>query len=550
MKLPIGMNLSATNYYNPELVFIDVMKSASDWITFDVVNKTGGWSTNKLKLLDLRSDGYPTHLPQSIDSIETGVRFLINNYYKGRYVMTHDGMGNLSIHGVTHYDNPNGDGKILELTGEGGHVWFQIYASHKSDPIRNIRILPENEVYNDSHPFYQPYLDGLKPFHVLRFMGWMNINHSTQEAWEDRIPKDYYSQGTKRGSAIEYAVQLCNEMNVDPWFCVPHRASDNYIRNFAHLVYDTLKPRLKVYLEYSNEVWNWVFQQSLWVLNNAPDSVDYYVSANLKSISPESKHHPEKDAYMMQRTFKLWKEVYERNIYRDVRNAWKLITDFRQMIAAIRYWWAYKRNNDITKDRLITVATGQFAWKDNSRRILEYLFKKDMDGNPTDNPLHATSTGAGCDAFSVSGYFEFTKEDHEDWVVMNPDEVTPEMILDAVKLPYRNIQDNMMYANKFGVDYIVYEGGQHMQPHNQQVWGYNQAVYDSQIHPKMYDSIYLNALHHAMLGCKLFCAFSYVSPRESRWGSWGHLNSLDELKEPERLKETAPKYQAILDINL
>jgi hypothetical protein len=42
-------------------------------------------------------------------------------------------------------------------------------------------------------------------------------------------------------------------------------------------------------------------------------------------------------------------------------------------------------------------------------------------------------------------------------------------------------------------------------------------------------------------------AFSYVGERESRYGSWGHLESYDQLDED--LFQVAPKYQALLDAN-
>src|SRR5262249_33920812 len=43
------------------------------------------------------------------------------------------------------------------------------------------------------------------------------------------------------------------------WFCMPHLADDDYVRHFARLVKERLRPDLKVYVEYSNEVWNWIY---------------------------------------------------------------------------------------------------------------------------------------------------------------------------------------------------------------------------------------------------------------------------------------------------
>ncbi len=72
----------------------------------------------------------------------------------------------------------------------------------------------------------------------------------------------YYTQSADRGIAIEYAIDLANTLKTDAWFCMPHKASDEYIREFAKMVKERLDPSLKSYVEYSNEIWNWSFGQA------------------------------------------------------------------------------------------------------------------------------------------------------------------------------------------------------------------------------------------------------------------------------------------------
>ena len=52
---------------------------------------------------------------------------------------------------------------------------------------------------------------------------------------------------------------------------MPHRATDEYINNFAQYVKDNLDPELKVYVEYSNEVWNNDFAQGWWIENQGKE---------------------------------------------------------------------------------------------------------------------------------------------------------------------------------------------------------------------------------------------------------------------------------------
>jgi len=90
-----------------------------------------------------------------------------------------------------------------------------------------------------------------------------------------------------------------------------------------------------------------------------------------------------------------------------------------------------------------------------------------------------------------------------------------------------------------------------MQPYNQQDWAYNHAVYDAQVHPGMYELYMTNfALHQEpVVDCQLFMAYSYIGPRVTKYGSWGHLENAQQLSSPVTLKVTAPKFKALLDVN-
>src|SRR5262249_1888804 len=63
------------------------------------------------------------------------------------------------------------------------------------------------------------------------------------------------------GVPVEVMVQLANTLGADPWFCLPHRADDDYVRAFATIVRDRLDPGRKAYVEYSNETWNHGYEQ-------------------------------------------------------------------------------------------------------------------------------------------------------------------------------------------------------------------------------------------------------------------------------------------------
>ena len=92
-----------------------------------------------------------------------------------------------------------------------------------------------------------------------------HTNNSTLVNWSDRNPKDFHTQGELIGVSYEWMIDLCNKLKKDIWICVPHSATDDYLIQMAQLFRDNLDPDLTIYLEYSNEVWNWQFQQAHWV---------------------------------------------------------------------------------------------------------------------------------------------------------------------------------------------------------------------------------------------------------------------------------------------
>jgi len=132
----------------------------------------------------------------------------------------------------------------------------------------------EDEYESDMKVFNPVYLERIKPFHTLKFVDPFRINNSRFRTWEDRTPKDYFNQNEGPhdcGLAYEWAIELCNLSKNHLWFNVPHAADNDALRKMAELVYERLDPNLMVYLEYSNETWNWSWQlrdQYEWVRAN------------------------------------------------------------------------------------------------------------------------------------------------------------------------------------------------------------------------------------------------------------------------------------------
>ena len=82
-------------------------------------------------------------------------------------------------------------------------------------------------------------------------------------SWNSRSTPATFHWGGYNGVPYEAQIQLSNELKEDLWINVPHLADDDYVRNLAQLVQQRLTPGLRVWVEYSNEVWNGTFRRLL-----------------------------------------------------------------------------------------------------------------------------------------------------------------------------------------------------------------------------------------------------------------------------------------------
>jgi hypothetical protein len=187
-------------------------------------------------------------------------------------------------------------GKILVDVNPQSNFWresglsaLQILESKQGNHIRNMRLLRPgyNETnYSPDQPFNPTFLAKLKSFSPVRFMGWQVTNglapYLPDRAWENRRPATYWTQSMLDDESVsthnlkdpqpslEYMISLCNILQIEPWFNMPHRYKYGYVRSFARFVKENLDPNLNVWVEYSNEVWNPDYPQNWWTSANMP----------------------------------------------------------------------------------------------------------------------------------------------------------------------------------------------------------------------------------------------------------------------------------------
>lgn len=273
VKSPLGINLSTVSYYSSEQPFLNIFVTNGGWITH---GKKGG-DTGEEQYLQLDAHGYPKtlraslsdpHSPQLFDSVDV----LLDcqgqyGYPGGRYVVLYDGVGKLAYGYDARLVSSSPGRDVIDVAHPSpAGIELEIRATdprHDGSYVRNIRVVRERDegALGAGRLFNPAFLNLVARFRVLRFMDWLRTNGNTLSSWSKRpVPSDY-SWATPAGVPIEVAVELANAVSADAWLNVPIMADDAYIKRMAELVHRRLGPMQKVYLEYSNEVWNSSFPQ-------------------------------------------------------------------------------------------------------------------------------------------------------------------------------------------------------------------------------------------------------------------------------------------------
>ena len=200
-----------------------------------------------------------------------------------------------------------------ELIGSGS---VHIAETSPADPVRNIDC---REKDMDKSLLWSPqYTESLKGFGVIRFLDWSGGNNIEAGKWERFSPVGHQFSGSIEGIRPQDMIALANTMDADPWIPLAYNGDENYHRQYATLVRDTMKPGRRVYVELGNETWNYMFPVTHQVRAEgvaAKLSPDQYQAALFR--------YGQKSAWAM----KIWGEVFAGQMHRlvrvvNVQNGW------------------------------------------------------------------------------------------------------------------------------------------------------------------------------------------------------------------------------------
>ncbi|KIN61598.1 hypothetical protein Z945_2591 [Sulfitobacter noctilucae] len=517
----VAIGLAPVTDWATQMPFVDVMKTAREWIGHKP-GQWGGMSRDELAQGGyLDAQGWPLQMPPELSSIGTLVLTDMPEdavSLKGRYRLSFDGKGVIEVTGRA--ENVRyGRGEVsFDYTPGPGSVDIRIQRINRTDPPHNITVVHGDNLrrFEQGAMFNPDWTARIGQFRALRFMDWMETNGSKLSQWAERPKPDDVSFAP--GVPVEVMIALANELEKDAWFNIPHLADDGFVRAFATAVRDGLDPKLKVYAEFSNEVWNWQFAQARWA-----------------------------EAMGMER----WGE----------KEKWMQFYGMRAAEVA-RIWSEVFAGQ---KERLINVISSQTGWLGLETEVLNAPLAVG-EGMPP--PVTAF------DAYAVTGYFAgvLGLEDRapmvDAWIAEGRDKAIAQARADglegaaleayvaahrfdhATSLAAREVLDGAISGNtadtlsdllgrvwphhakvarEAGLDLIMYEGGTHAVGIGPRV---DNAELTAFLHHFNY-STEMGELYGTLLegwqavGGQLFNAFNDVySP--TKWGSWGALRHLDD----------------------
>ena len=496
LQAAMGTNLAGIADWATQYPFRDFFKNDRKWTPV----RDGVWGDSESADIDVDGDGWVKSFSsrQPFDEVAT----LLPNAPKfDRYVVTYEGEGSLLF--------PNDKVVTDEAASSPGRMVINAPGSDaidlriaKTDPnqsgdyIHNIQVVPEPfATLPETHLFNPDFLDSLKGFEALRFMDWMNTNFSTQGAWGERAKTTDSTFANAEGVPIELMVALANQTGTDPWFSMPHQATDEYVRNFAQYVRDNLDSELKVYVEYSNEIWNEEFEQHNYAQQQGQQM------SGLGDTPPWLAYHAQRSSEIGQ----IWDSEF-----------------------------------GAQQDRSIGVLGSYFADPDISQGAIDFITR---DGQ--------SLSEAGIDRLAVAPYFGGAVGSAANVETLNQWTLEPDGGVDKVfqelneggLLAHTSIggvmhrfeeelKENVALSKEEGIELVAYEGGQHVTPYGARD---NQAIVDLFVQvnaDKRMGGLYQSYFDiWEKQGGGLFVNFTDVSV-PSKWGSWGTKENLYQPSSP------------------
>jgi hypothetical protein len=334
----LGVNLEGNDDWQRANMFVDVVKQTRGfWYATSFTAE--GWPVGDFEMHAISSANCVVAGAGGCEST-AGSR---NPDISGTYSLSFRGQAKVLASGAAvndlAYNSSTGISTAKVVIPTGGTDLVVYFKETGGRAITDIKLIRPGYAANTTQTFTDEFLSAIEPFQTLRLMDYLKTNWSlfanTSERlakfgptmeWSERTPKTKPTQEGPAGGSIEYMVELANTANKDLWLNIPHLASEDYLRGLATYLKDNLETERKVYLEFSNEAWNFaVFAQPKMVLDQA---LAYIASGQLPLLN-----NPTSNDYYYTRRFTLKRAVDTSLIFREIFGNSAMMTRIRPVFA-------------------------------------------------------------------------------------------------------------------------------------------------------------------------------------------------------------------------
>ena len=514
----IGMNLDGISYWSSYAPFVDMARAicANDENTcWDNTDGSAGVSID--------SHGYPTTAAQA---------GMWAPYPSGTYAVTWEGTGTFDI-------TASGGGKFTKTGANAGTLDFvkgsQLFPKVVKPPVTNIHIMSPQSEYDPGHKYRRAFLHKLQPFSTLRTMDLMKTNSNDAIKWSERSWPEDFSNGKAHGVPFEDLVSLANESGKNLWINIPVLADDDFVCRAARLLRygehgdrsdaacDPAAPgnppadavpldaSLTLYVEFSNELWNWGFDAPhsvfcmVWgkgdgAYKTPPEDATcpWNITAPTSAIGAAAL----KDTTLPWQNDNVWGKSSQfaavlvrrvstifKTVYKDAPGQLKIVLGGQS---------AYADGDASTQLSFLSAAYGDVTKIVDVLAMAPYLDILDADGNPVS--LTGSTQAAQLDSL-------FTALDSS-----------------LSKTVAAWLASDKKLADKYRLPLVAYEGGQGLSGTS-----YQDAKVAAQSDPRMYDVTrkYFKLWHDTAGANALFNYYSFASDT-GQYGSWGALTDGDQ----------------------
>jgi len=484
----IGVNVNFEEDYSSDRAYADAMRVARAWY------KPGG-----VTKANMDERGWPTEDAEII--VWHGIENM-HGTYKLKFTGSASGIVatwvSATITNIIYTAATNTTTADLTINVSGA---LKLTFTGTSGGIKDVKLMKpiapgSTTSYEFTDEFTTHFKEMLSKFKVVRFLNWSKTNGSTETAWNTRCPDDFCwgmakTAGYSSGTSWESMIRLMNEINRDIWINIPVSATDDYVTQLATLFKNTLNPNLKIYVEYSNELWN--------TAGPFPQSGTNYTLAGLEVASGGSTLNFDGDANTWNWA---WRRVAKKGV--ETSLLFRSVFGDAAMMDRVRPVLMWQKRNGQS------VASQCLKWLDYYSQL-------------NSKPIHYYFYGAGGSAY-------YSPDNAS--LLLTIDDIWASLEFDVATWKTATIKDALI-TTAMGVKRIAYEGGPGLDNLGTNGVVKNAAVLDPRMKTNM-----LN--HHAAWseqGGDLLCYFQTTG--DAQWGLAADVLDLN-----------TPKYQALNDLSV